>query len=399
MAAESDKMLAVCWEGKEKMVVREVPRPHLKEPTDVVIKVTSTCICGSDLHIYENVIPGMEPGDIMGHEFMGIVEEVGSDVKNSKKGDRAVVCFDIGCGKCFYCQRGLYSCCSVTNPSQMVCPLYGHKIGGFFGYSHITGGYPGGQAQYARVPFADVNLLKIPSNLPDKKVILLSDILPTAWHANELAGVGKGDRVAIWGAGPVGQLAAHCAFVRGADRVIIIDDVEYRLQYAKDHMPKIETIKFDKVKVPEELHKKFGTTTAPDVGIEAVGVHYAKSWVSKLEMATGLATDPSDMLNEIIYSVRKGGRIGVVGVYVGYTNHFNIGGFMEKGMSMAAGQTPCQKYWPHLLKLVQEGTLTPDMVITHELPLTKAPEGYEIFNKKEEHCVKVVMHPWEGLGT
>ncbi|BDA44776.1 Uncharacterized zinc-type alcohol dehydrogenase-like protein [Coccomyxa sp. Obi] len=385
---------AVAWQGTKKMAIIDAPKPKVTNPGDAIIKVTSSCICGSDLHLYLNAMPGMEKNAIMGHEFMGIIESVGPDVKHFKPGDRVVSSFEMGCGKCFYCQRDIYSGCDSTNFSTTEEKLYGQHTAGFHGYTNLTGGHPGGQAQYAHVLYADVNLLKVPSNLPDKKVVLLSDILPTAWHANELGGVGKGDRVAIWGAGPVGILAAHCAFFRGAERVVLIDGVADRLQFAKTHIPRVETINNNEKKVPEALKQILGPD-APDVSIEAVGFHYCKSWVHKFEMATMLETDPSEVLNEIIYCTRKGGRIGVVGVYSGYTNHYNIGAFMEKGLSMAAGQTPVQKYWKDLLKYIEEGKLTPEMVITHDLPLSQAPEAYKSFNEKTDGCIKVVLHPWE----
>ncbi|CAK0784556.1 hypothetical protein CVIRNUC_007760 [Coccomyxa viridis] len=390
-----DEMLACAWFGKEKVEVIRAKKPHLIESTDAIMKVTSTCICGSDLHLYLGFVPGMEPGDIMGHEFMGVIEEVGADVRKVKVGQRYVSCFDIGCGECFYCKHNLFSCCMRSNPSNMTCGLYGHKLGGFYGYSHITGGFPGGQAQYVRILWADVNLLKVPEGMEDKKVVLLSDIMPTGWHGARLANVEKGSRVAVWGCGPVGQLAAHSAFVQGAEKVAIIDTIPYRLEYAKKWLPNLHTINFSKVQVADALHDFFGTTTAPDCSVECVGVHYTKSWRHKLELLAGAETDPSDTINEIIFSTRKGGNIGVIGAYVGFCDHYNLGGFMEKSLHMAGGQTPCQKYWPELLKLIQEATLTPWKVITHELPLTEAPHAYKIFNEKQDGCVKVVMHPWD----
>jgi threonine dehydrogenase-like Zn-dependent dehydrogenase len=334
----------------------------------------------------------MQKHDVMGHEFMGIVEDVGSDVKNIQKGDRVVCSFDLGCGQCRFCKDlKLFSCCDITNPSKEMEKLYGHRISGMHGYSHLTGGYEGGQACFARVPFADVNTLKLPKDIPDKHVILLSDVLPTAWWANELGDVGKGDIVAIWGAGPVGQLAAHCAQVRGAKQVILIDCVQYRLDFAKKNMPEVQTINFEKQNVKDALTEMTGD--GPDVGIEAVGFHYTKELSSKIQMGLKLETDPSDMLNEIIYCVRKGGRIGVVGVYAAKTNNYNIGAFMEKAMTMRAGQTPVQRYWHQLFQMVKDGILKPQMVITHELPLEKAPQGYKIFNEKEDGVVKIVMHP------
>ena len=397
------KMKTVQWYGAKDMRVIEEGRPLVTDPGDAIIKVTSAAICGSDLHLYLGAMPGMKKGDIMGHETMGIVEAVGPDVKGFKPGDRVVVAFDIACNHCLYCQKGAFSGCDNTNPSKEQEMLYGHHTAGLFGYSQLTGGYPGGQAEYLRVPLADTNCLKIREDqvdLPDDKVLLVSDVLSTAWHANELGSVAQGDNVVIWGAGPVGILAAHCAQVRGADRVVLVDQDEFRLEFARQRLPGVETIDFTKKKTTDVLHEMFqdqhGRYVGPDVCIEAVGFHYTKSWTHWVEMALKLENDPSEILNELIYSVRKFGRIGVVGVYSGYCNHLNIGSFMEKGLTMSAGQTPVQKYWHHLLKLVKDGVLKPEMVITHHMPLEKAPEAYRMFNEKEDGCVKVVLKP--GLG-
>jgi threonine dehydrogenase-like Zn-dependent dehydrogenase len=390
---ESRKMHVLEWHGKESMKVGEVGIPLVTDPDDAILKVTSTCICGSDLHMYEGVMPGMKSGDITGHEFMGIIEDVGSNVKSLKKGDRVVAAFDIGCGKCFFCKHGDFSGCDRTNPSKDQEMLYGHHTSGMFGYSHLTGGWPGGQAEFARVPCAETNLLKLPQDLNEDDAVLLSDILPTAWHANELAKVEEGNTVAIWGAGPVGILAAQCAFARGASRVVIIDEQPYRLEFAKSKIPKLETINFQEKKVVDTLHEMFPESVGPDCCIEAVGFHYTKTWLHWIETALKLETDPSEMLNEIIYSCRKGGRIGVVGVYAGFTNHFNIGAFMEKGQTMGAGQTPVQKYWHQLLEMVQSGKLKPSVVVTHHLPLDEGPRGYKMFNAKEENCIKVILKP------
>lgn len=337
----------------------------------------------------------------MGHEFMGIIREVGPEVQKFKVGDRVVACFDIACGKCFYCKHQWYSVCDKTNPEDTVYTktmdnMYGHRLCGIYGYSHLTGGFPGGQAEYVRVPIADMNLLKVPDDMKDEQVLFLSDILPTAWHANEMGEVGKGDTVAIWGCGPVGILAAHCAFARGAKRVIMVDNVQYRLDYAKKKLKgNLDTINFNK-RSPKEAIDELVGPNGVDVGIEAVGQHYTKKWSSTIEMSLMLEMDPSDMLNEIITCVRKAGRISIVGVYIGYTNHFNIGGFMEMSLTMRGGQTHVQRYWEDLLGMVREGKLDPTIVITHELPLEKAPYGYKIFNDKEDDCVKVVLKPRIG---
>jgi threonine dehydrogenase-like Zn-dependent dehydrogenase len=387
----SRKMKAAAWNGKKTIEMEDRDIPVVTDGTDVIVQVTSTCICGSDLHLYLNAMPGMQKHDVMGHEFMGVVHDVGPEVKNLQKGDRVVAAFDIGCGNCVYCKDQQFSLCDTTNPSGLQEKLYGHRTAGLHGYSHLTGGYEGGQAEYARVPFADLNALKVPNDMPDRKVILLSDVLSTAWHATELGDVHEGDIVAIWGAGPVGILAAQCSFARGAKQVIMIDNVPFRLQFVKDKVPGVQTINFSEKSVKEGLNEL--CEHGPHVAIEAVGFHYCKSWTHKIQMALMLETDPSEMLNEILTCVRKGGRVSIVGVYAGFTNGFNIGALMEKGLTVKAGQTPCQKYWHHLLKLIQEGKLQPEVVITHEMDLDEAPKGYQIFNDKTDGCVKVVMHP------
>ncbi|CAM6083599.1 unnamed protein product [Calypogeia fissa] len=390
---ESGHMKAVEWHGKEDIRLNpKRPVPLITDPTDIVLKVTSTCICGSDLHLYLGNMPGMMPGDVLGHEFMGIVQEVGPDVEKLKKGDRVVVCFDIACGKCRFCKQGLYYCCDSTNSSLDMQVLYGSRTAGFFGYSHLTGGYPGGQCEYVRVPLADFNTLKIEDkSIPDEKLVLLSDILPTAWHANELGEVSEGDTVAIWGAGPVGILTAHSAIVRGAKDVVLIDEIDYRLEHAKKKLPSVQTINFKHEKVYDSLRKLY--PDGPDVGIDAVGMHDFHSFTHKVQVAMKLHTDTPKVVNEIVYNVRKGGRISIIGAYGGVINGFMFGAFMEKHMTMRGGQTPVQKYWPHLLKMVLDGVLQPEMVITHQPPLDKAPQMYKIFNEKSDGCIKVVMHP------
>ncbi|KAL2649603.1 hypothetical protein R1flu_017731 [Riccia fluitans] len=390
---ETRFMKALEWHGKKDVRVNaKRPMPLVTDPGDVVLQVTSTCICGSDLHLYLGNMLGMQSGDVLGHEFMGVVHDVGPDVKNLKKGDRVVACFDIACGQCYFCSKlHLFTCCDNTNPSKDMKDMYGDQTAGFFGYSHLTGGYPGGQAEYVRVPFADTNTLLVPENTPDEKLVFLSDIVPTAWHANELGEVGEGDNVAIWGCGPVGMLTARFAQIRGAKEVILIDSVKYRLDCAKEKLPGVHTINFKEVKVYDALRKIF--PHGPDVGIDAVGMHYASSLIHKMQMMTMLETDTPEILNDIIFNVRKGGRISVIGAYGGFTNHFNIGAFMEKSQTMRGGQTPVQKYWKYLLELIQEGKLDPTMVITHQKPLEDGPEMYKTFNEKIDHCMKVVLHP------
>eukprot|EP00775_Hariotina_reticulata_P009983 gene9983-10138_t len=389
------KMQSVQWLGKKSIGVKEMPRPMITEPTDVLLRVTSTAICGSDLHLYLRGVPGLKSGDVLGHEFMGVVDEVGDQVHSIKRGDRVLVAFDIACGKCFFCDHGYHSSCDKTNPSKVQELMYGQASGGFFGYSHMTGGYQGGQADYVRVPFGDVNCLKVPQGVDDLSVLFLTDILPTAWHATEMGEVHEGDVVAIWGAGPVGQLAAQCAFHRKARRVIMIDCVPDRLEHVVKTVPGVEVINFKEKKTIDALKELTANEPgrAPDVVIEAVGFHYSKSWTHAIETALQLETDSADMMNEMITAVRKGGRISIVGVYVGYMNHFNMGAFMEKQLTMRGGQTPVQRYWPVLLPKVMAGELKPEKVITHVLPLSEAPKAYQLFNDKQDGCIKVVLQP------
>jgi threonine dehydrogenase-like Zn-dependent dehydrogenase len=394
-AADGETHKACCWYGKHDVRVKDVPKPTITDQTDVLLKVTSTAICGSDLHMYAGFMPAMHKGDVIGHEFMGIIEEVGSEVKRFQKGDRVVAAFDIGCGACYFCKQQLCSSCDKTNPTWEMQKLYGDTTGGLFGYSHMTGGYNGGQAEYVRVPFGDTNLLKVPSDLqkwPDEKLLFLSDIYSTAWHGVSLANVKKDDVVAVWGCGPVGILIARLAQVRGAKRVIVIDNQEYRLKFLQEKVPGTEIINFKKdTDVVGKLKEM--TEHGPDVAVEAVGFHYTKTWAHRLQVMLALESDSGDIINEIIQAVRKNGRVSLIGAYAGWINGFNIGGFMEKGLSMAGGQTPCQLYWDTLLDLIREGEIDPSIVITHILPLEEASKGYKIFDAKEDGCVKVVLKP------
>lgn len=387
----SHKMLALQYFGKKDLRMAEVQRPMITQPQDAIVRITSSAICGSDLHLYHSEFEGLERGDILGHEFMGIVEEIGPEVKNLEKGDRVVVSFCIACGNCDYCKRQEFSVCDKTNPSKTMEKLYGHRTAGIFGYSKLLGGYEGGQAEYARVPLADNNCLKVPNHLRDEQVLFLSDIACTAWHANELAQTGEGDNVAIWGAGPVGLLAAMWAKqVRGANRVVLIDNVQHRLDLAREELG-VETINFDNQDVVNTIQKIM--PGGPDCALDCVGFRYARSMLHKIERAVGLETDTPEILNEIITCIRKNGRIGVVADYYSYTNHFNIGAFMEKSLRMAAGQCFVQRYWHELLDYIDQGKVDPTFVISHILPLESAPEGYRMFDEEKEKCVKVVLKP------
>jgi len=387
----TEKMKACVYQGVKNVKLVEVPKPMITAPKDALIKVTTTTVCGSDLHLYHNEIKDMEKGDILGHEFMGIVEDVGSDVTSIKKGDRVIVSFNISCGTCDYCKREEYTACDTTNPSQVMEKAYGHRCAGMFGYSHLTGGYPGGQAEYVRVPFADTNCYPVPPGIPDDKVLFLTDIAATAWHANELASVKKGDTVAIWGAGPVGLLAAKWAEIRGASKIVLIDSLPYRLSIAEEHIANLQTINFTKEKTLDKLKEIL--PNGPDCSLDCCGFRYAKSWIHSFERAVSLETDSGDVISECIYATRKFGTIGVVGDYVGYVNHFPIGALMEKGLTMRLGQTPTQKYFKTLMGYIESGEFDPRFIITHRMSLEDIVEGYRIFDEKEDQAVKILFTP------
>lgn len=398
------QMHAVQWTSNGNVKCAECAKPTITDDKDVVVRITSTAICGSDLHLYLGSVPSMKSGHILGHEPMGIIEEVGPEVKTLKKGDRVVVAFCLACGECYYCKKDLFSNCERTNPSVTSEKLMGARNSGLLGHPEILGGIAGGQADFLRVPFADVNCLKVPgeAELPDEKVLFLSDILPTAWHGTELGGVSPGDVVAIWGAGPVGLLTVQCALARGAKRVILVDKEKYRLEFAKKLYPKVETVDFSQYSSSTAGEKRVlelcqdEPAGAPDVCIECVGMHYAHSMVHRAEMASGVETDSPEALNATILACRKGGRIAGIGAYGGTCNHFMIGAFMQKGLSMKSGQTPVQHYWHMLLEKVRRGELDPSIVISHKMPLDAAPNAYKMFNEKRDEVIKVVLVP--GLG-
>jgi len=379
-------MKALVWEGKRKMQLQQVPRPMLNDARDVVIKVTSTTICGSDLHLFSGAMPGVERGDILGHEFMGVIQEVGEEVKNVKKGQRVVCSFDIACGTCNFCKREEYTACNVTNPSQDMQNLYGDRTSGMFGYSHLTGGFPGGQSEYVRIPFADTNCLVVPDDMPDRKALYLSDIVPTSYHAAVLAQVKEGCSVAIWGLGPVGLLAAQWCRTMKAKTIIGIDHVPERLELAKKIG--IRVINFDEEDVYSALRKI--VPEGVDCGIEAAGFEYSTTLKHKMERALRLETDSSDILEQMIKSVRKFGTIGIVGVYSGYCNHFPIGAMMEKGLTVRGSQCPVQKYWKMAMEKIRSGEFDPTVVISHEGTLEAGPELYERFSNKDQ-VIKVFL--------
>jgi threonine dehydrogenase-like Zn-dependent dehydrogenase len=381
--------------GRITVEVRDVPDPAILNRRDAIVKVTSTAICGSDLHLYDGYIPTMEEGDILGHEFMGYVVEVGPDVGNLAVGDRVVVPFPIACGACNSCTAGLYSLCENSNPNAgMAEKLWGHASSGMFGYSHLTGGFAGGQAEYARVPFADVGPIKIENDLPDEKVLFLSDIFPTAYMGAEMCDIKPGDVVAVWGAGPVGLLAMASAFLLGAARVIAIDRFDYRLQMAREKTG-AETINYDEANVMEVL-KDMTAGRGPDACIDAVGLE-AHSDVTPLQLydrvkqAVRLETDRGPALRQAILACRNGGTVSIIGVYGGLMDKFPIGSLMNRSITVRAGQCHVQRYTKPLLDRIERGEIDPSFVITHRAPLERAPVGYEVFKHKQDNCVKVVL--------
>jgi threonine dehydrogenase-like Zn-dependent dehydrogenase len=389
-------MKANCWYDKHDMRVEDVPDPKILDPRDAVIRITSTAICGSDLHLYNGFIPTMEKGDIIGHEFMGEVVELGANVKNLQVGDRVVVPFPIACGNCFFCQRGLFSCCENSNPNAaMAEQMYGHSPCGIFGYSHMLGGFAGGQAEYARVPFADVGPIKIEGDLSDEQVLFLSDIFPTGYMAAENCGIQPGDTIAVWGCGPVGLFAINSAYMLGAERVIAIDRVPERLRMASEK-GKAETINYEEATVYDTLKEMTGGR-GPDACIDAVGMeghaHGAVHVYDRVKQAMMSETDRPIALREAIMSCRKGGTVSVPGVYGGILDKIPFGAVVNKALTIKSGQTHVQRYMRPLLERIERGDIDPSYVITHRLPLAEAPEGYRMFSEKEDDCIKVVLKP------
>ncbi len=390
-------MKALVWHGRSDVRIDTVPDPKIQEPTDVIVKITASGICGSDLHLFDGYMPTMESGDILGHEPMGVVVEVGSAVKKLKKGDRVVVPFTISCGGCFFCEKTLFSLCDKSNPNaKMAEKAMGHSPAGLFGFSHMLGGFPGGQAEYLRVPYGDVGPIKIESDLSDDKVLFLSDIFPTGYMAAENCDIEPGDTVAVWGCGPVAQFAIKSAWMLKAGRVIAIDRVPERLTMAQEH-GKAETINFDKEDVYDRLQEMTGGR-GPDRCIDAVGceAHGAGSFdavLDKAKAAVNLTTDRAHVLREAIMCCRKGGSISVPGAYVGAPDKIPMGAFMNKGLTMKSGQTHMQRYLRPLLGKIEEGLIDPSFVITHKVKLADAPEAYKTFRDKKDGCIKVVVQP------
>jgi threonine dehydrogenase-like Zn-dependent dehydrogenase len=390
-------MKALCWHGKGDIRCDTVDDPRIEADGDVIIKVTSCAICGSDLHLYDGYMPTMESGDVLGHETMGEVVEAGKGVSTLKVGDRVVVPFNIACGQCFFCQKKLFSLCDRSNPNaEMARKAMGHSSSGLFGYSHMLGGFPGGQAEYLRVPYADVGPIKVPSHLTDDQVLFLSDIFPTGYMAAENAEIEPGDTVAIWGGGPVGQFAIQSAWMLGAGRVILIDEVPERLVMAstKGHA---ETIDFSKLDVYDQLMTMTGGR-GPDRCIDCVGgeAHAGGTLdgvVDAIKTTLYLATDRAHVLRQMIWSCRKGGTISVPGVYVGVVDKLPFGALMNKGLTVKTGQTHTHRYLQPLLDRIEKGEIDPSFVITHHATLEEGPDMYQMFKDKTDGCIKVVIRP------
>lgn len=374
---------ALTYHGMHDVRLTEVKTPDLVAPTDAMIKVTKTAICGSDLHLIHNLIPNLPEGMVLGHETMGIVEEVGPEVRTVRRGDRVVISFPIACGHCFYCQKELFSLCDDANPDG--------ENGAIFGYGTQYGGYDGGQAEYVRVPYADMGLLKVPDNLTDEQVLFLSDILPTGWFGCEAGGVQKGDDVVIMGCGPVGLMAMASAWLMGAKRVFAVDHLNYRLEAAERLYGAVPINLLD-THIGERV-KELTDGKGADVGVDCVGLEATMSTWDRIETFLKIDSGSISALSQAIQAVRRGGSIGVVGVYGGRNNFFPWGEIFAKGLRIHGGQAPVQKYWHQMLNHVKEGRLNPEAIITHRLKLDEGPKGYEIFDQKQDGCIKVVMAP------
>ncbi len=388
-------MKAVCWNGKKDIRVEDVPDPRILAPGDAIIRVTSTAICGSDVHLYDGYIPSMEKGDVLGHEFMGVVTEVGDAVERLKVGDRVVVPFPIACGRCLSCAAERYSLCENSNPNAwMAEKLWGHSPCGIFGYSHLLGGYAGGQAEFVRVPYADVGPIKIPPHLSDEQVLFLSDILPTGWMAAENCDITPGDVVAVWGCGPVGQFAIASARLLGATRVIAIDSIPERLRLAERQGAL--TIDFERQDVLETLRELTGGR-GPDACIDGVGLEAHAPGMSgayhRVKTALMLETDRPHALTEAIYACRNGGTVSVPGVYGGFVDKVPFGSIMNRSLTIKTGQTHVQRYLQPLLDRIEHGDLDPSFIITHRLGLDDAPKAYAMFAARRDECIKVVLSP------
>ncbi|KAJ5100461.1 hypothetical protein N7456_006513 [Penicillium angulare] len=391
-----EKILATTWQGKNSVKLVEMQKPRVVDMGDAVVKVTGSTICGSDLHLYHGVIPQLQKGDVLGHECCGIVSSIGPEVDKVKVGDRVVVSFPIACGKCGNCEKQRFSQCERTNENTIENAMYGKRTAGMFGYSHFTGGFAGGQAEYIRVPYGNVNLLKIPDDVPDEKALYVSDVIATSWHCVVDTGVEKGDVVAIWGGGPIGQMCAQFAFLHGATRVIVIDggDAAWRLEFLKAKIPNLETLDFTRLPRGHSVTSQLKEIVPEglDVALECAAGEYAKGWAHYFEQLLGMETDTSELLNEMITSVRAFGRVGVTGIYAGYTNHFNIGALMETGVRLIGnGQAPVHKYWGDLMDMIQQGKINPLDMVSHSLRLEDIEKVYEAFDRRDGGMQKVFL--------
>jgi threonine dehydrogenase-like Zn-dependent dehydrogenase len=390
-------MKAVCWFGKHDMRVENVPDPEILNPRDCIVRVTRTAICGSDLHLYNGFIPTMEQGDIVGHEFMGEVVEVGREVKKLKKGDRVVVPFTIACGSCFFCKKQLWSACDNTNPNaQIMEGFYGQSGSGLFGYSHMMGGYAGGQAQFVRVPFADVGPIKVPEGIDDEKVLFLSDVFPTGYMAAENCDIQPGSTVAVWGCGPVGLFAIRSAFMLGAEQVIAIDRFPERLHLAQESGA--EALNYSEIPDLIEVLKELTGGRGPDACIDAVGMEAHGVSIDaisdEIKQRMMLETDRPMVLRQCIQACRKGGVVSIPGVYGGFIDKVPFGAAFGKGLTMKMGQTHMHKYLQPLLDHVQKGDIDPSFIISHRITLNQVPDMYDTWLKKQDHVTKIVIDPW-----
>jgi threonine dehydrogenase-like Zn-dependent dehydrogenase len=388
-------MKANCWYGKQNVQVVEVPDPKILNKRDAIVKISSTAICGSDLHLYNGFVPTMEKGDILGHEFMGEVVEIGREVKKLHVGDRVVVAFPIACGSCFFCEKEMYSLCENSNPNAwMAEKMFGHSPAGIFGYSHLTGGFAGGQAEYVRVPFADIGAIKIENGLTDEQVLFLSDIFPTGYMAAENCDISPGDTVAIWGCGPVGQFAIRSAFLLGAERVIAIDRVPERLEMARDGGA--ATIDYEETDVYDTLMQMTGGR-GPDSCMDAVGLEAHMPgplyYYDRVKQAMMMESDRPFALRQAIMACRNGGTISIPGVYGGFIDKMPMGAVMNKALTIKTGQTHTQRYLRPLLERIKKNEINPSFVVTHHLQLEDAPKGYDAFLRKQDECIKIVLHP------
>ncbi|MEW2145334.1 zinc-dependent alcohol dehydrogenase [Micromonospora vinacea] len=388
-------MKATAWMGTDSVKVIDVPDPKIMNARDAIVRISTTAICGSDLHLYHGYIPAMRKGDILGHEFMGEVVEVGPQVRNLAPGDRVVVPFPIACGHCSSCQRGLYSVCENSNPNAGIAEkIMGHSPAGIFGYSHLLGGYAGGQAEYARVPFADVGPVKVPDEISDDQAVLLADVFPTGYMGAEMCDIKPGQVIAVWGAGPVGLLAAASARLLGAERVIVIDRFPYRLRLAEEHID-AETINYEEVDVLDTLNE-MTAGRGPDACIDAVGLegHHGNAAMyayDRAKQAARVETERPFALRQAILACRSGGVVSVVGAYGGFVDKFPMGAFMNRSLIMRTGQCHVQRYTRPLLERIQRGEIDPSFIVSHRMPLRDAPKGYKIFQKKQDDCTKVLL--------